>query len=202
MGDMSNFFERLFGKKPRTEVPETAPSREAASDAQQEDPAILELRERNFQATVEGYLRRAPTEREMDVARRVVTDAKTGKLAAISREEMLGLLQDAETRIQLRPTPEPENVIDGVEFEPRGNRQINFETRFAQALGREVTADDLAEAERYIDEEPGRREAFENMIGEEVATFADSVARQLMVRKLRGEEGEASEADDQRREAA
>lgn len=193
MVDMVNFdfLGKFLGKKDAVSLPQS----EAAP--RQEDPKILALRERNFQNVLDQYLRRPATDRERSRARAVLIDAETGNLEAIAAEEMLARLAKAELRLQLRPDPEPENMIGGKVFEPRGNRESNFERGLAKALGREVTAEDLAEAQEFIDRDPATRAAFKVMTGEEASHYAEKVARRMLIEQLRN----PSASDQQRKRA-
>lgn len=180
---MVNFFERLF-KRSDNDVPVPSGSEQRS---RREDPELLALRERNFERNLDEYLRRTVSEDERSMARAALTDPRSGNLEAISAQEMRARFM----ALNLHPDAEPENMIDGKVFEPRGNRQMNFERGLAKALGREITEEDLAEAQEFIESDPERKAAFDRMTGEQVAHYAETVVRRLLVNRLRAEESGA-----------
>ncbi len=156
-----------------------------------------ELRVMNLRSALDEYLRRPATSREFEAVQRKMTDPKTGNIEKISREEMLQRIADFAKQLQLSQGPEIHEV-HGQAYTPRGNRQTNFESGLAAGLGRDLTPADIQDAERYIDSIPGEREKFNKMVGEEASHYAETVARRILVQRLREDLPDNVSSDDQR----
>ena len=146
-----------------------------------EDPERLRIRESNFEKALSAFLRRPPSEEERALARRTMTNAETGNLLPMTVEDM----REQFTKLDLHPSPEPDGVIGDKTYEPRGDRQRNFEHGLRRVLGGDLTDSDVAEAREYIKHDTVRRRDWPTMTGEEATHYGEKVAHRLLVRRLR-----------------
>lgn len=173
---MMNFLERLLGRPPVSETPRVA------DEPRRENAEILALREMNLRKALDAYLERTATDEEFATARAEMTGGDaTRDLEPLTMEEMRGRV----SRIWQKLGRVPEAVPVGDVYAPMGNRQGNFEASLAKALGRNLTEADLAEAREMFEHDGAIQKKWKTMMGEEVANYARTIARQLLSEQLR-----------------
>lgn len=174
---MREFFSRLVGGGRSSEAPREIPR---SSEIRREDSEILALREKRFRAELAAFTGENVSDERFAIAKKAL--AGNGDLPPLSAEEIRSKAQEIGRKFGWSPEAVP--VVDA--YEPMGDmyagmglRRKTFEEAFIRHLGRPVMPEDIAEARAIFENDPNIRQRWSQLIGEEVAQYARTVAEQL-----------------------
>jgi hypothetical protein len=174
---MREFFSRLVGGGRSPEAPRELPR---SSEIRREDSEILALREKKLRAELSAFIGEDVSDERFALAKKEL--AGNGDLPPLSAEEIRSKAQEIGRKFGWSPEAVP--VLGAYEpmsdaYVEMGMRRKTFEEAFVRHLGRPAMPEDIAEARAIFENDPNIQQRWSQLIGEEVAQYARTVAEQL-----------------------